>query len=146
MKYLLFALLVLSQCSGWLFPAPAYAQSATTGGSTQSESEGKAGKKGEQDDEDGAEGDHEDAGRYVKGTRIEVFVKNDSSLKKTLTIYDDVCRRYAVPAKRFRAYQKLRVKLCINEDDFAEVTVSRITGSRKRHYRQVEARDVVKFR
>ena len=41
---------------------------------------------------------------YVKGIRMEVFIKNSSSFGKTLTGYDNVCRRYAFSAKRFSAY------------------------------------------
>ena len=74
--------------------------------------------------------------QFVKGIRMEVFVKNASSFAKTLTVYDNECRRYLYTAKRFSAFKKERIKVCINEEGFGDVTVSRLAGSRKKRYKK----------
>ena len=82
---------------------------------------------------------------YVKGIRMHIFIKNATSFDKTLTAYDNVCRRYVFSVKRFRAYQKERAKVCINEDGFGDITISRLTGARKKRYKKIEKRDTVRF-
>ena len=145
-KRLLLILFFLSQCPGLSIGQAAQAQTATTDVFLESVDEEEGTEEEEEEgEEEGEEEEEEEEPEFVRGFRVEVFIKNVSSFDKTLTAYDNICRRYVFSVKRFRAYQKERVKLCINEEGYADVTVSRITGSRKKRYREVEERDTVKF-
>ena len=136
---LLLKLLVLCQLTAFLCVSSVYAQFSSSDSSTASAlEEGEEGEEVE-DEED------EEEEEFVKGIRMEIFIKNVSAFKKTLTAYDNVCRRYVFSVKRFRAYQKERAKVCIDENGFADITISRLTGARKKRYKEVEERDIVKF-
>ena len=98
----------------------------------------------EQEDQAEGEGTEEES-NYVKGIRMDVFIKNSSSFGKTLTGYDNVCRRYVFSVKRFGAYQKERVKVCLDEEGFGDVTISRLAGSQKKRYKQIKEREIVRY-
>ena len=121
-----------------LSPSTVHAQ-FNTGGSLESlvdEIEQK-----EQAEEEGTAGES----NYVKGIRMEVFTKNSSSFGKALTGYDIVCRRYVFSVKRFGSYQKERVKVCLDEEGFGGVTISRLAGSQKKRYKQIKERETVRY-
>lgn len=78
--------------------------------------------------------------------RIPVYIKNASSFKKTLSVYDENCRRYAIFSKRFKGWQKERIEVCAGAEGHADLTVQRAFGGRRMHFRDTAANAVVKFR
>jgi len=78
--------------------------------------------------------------------RIPVYIKNASSFKKTLSVYDENCRRYAIFSKRFKGWQKERIEVCADAEGHADLTVQRAFGARRKHFRDTAVNAVVKFR
>ncbi len=76
--------------------------------------------------------------------RIKVVVKNGSSFRKMLTVYDNNCRRHLLISKRFQAWGSETVTACTNDKGLANITVDRL-GLAKKQFRQVKRMATIRY-
>lgn len=84
-------------------------------------------------------------GQGLFSRRIALVIKNGSSFKATLTVYDNICRRHLIFAKQYQAWAKETVKACAGAGGHADITVSRAFGSRKKRFGEVAENETIKF-
>ncbi len=76
--------------------------------------------------------------------RIKVIIKNGSSFRKMLTVYDNNCRRHLLTSKRFKAWGSETVTACTNNKGLANISVDRL-GLGKKHFRQIKRLAVIQY-